>query len=362
MHFLFTAPRYHTNQRFAVKALLDAGHRVTFVALRKQHSEVYDELEPVVLGETRIAPWLPGGERRCPPPADFWRMVRELRPDAVVARDPYSAYWLLSAMAGRLSGARVIYYSQYRMHRQLARWKAAINSMAARTAGAKWITPVLGSPERHPQAFGALRYVPFVMEPQTPPKDREWFRRGAVNVMTVGKFYRRKNHSMFLEVIGRLSGRYRVTATIIGECTSDENRRELARIEEIRDALDLGERVRIKTNLPYHEVQREYAAHDLFVLPSSDEPAAVSHLEAMSHSLPVICSDSNGTRCYVRQGENGYVFKTGDGRDLEDRMESIVADRSRLVDMGVRSHELVVSQHSPTKYVETMEALARGEG
>ena len=47
-------------------------------------------------------------------------------------------------------------------------------------------------------------------------------------------------------------------------------------------------------------------------LPSSDEPAAVSHLEAMSHSLPVICSDSNGTRCYIRQGENGYVFRTGD--------------------------------------------------
>ena len=35
MHFLFTAPRYHTNQHFAVKALIDAGHEVSFLALRK---------------------------------------------------------------------------------------------------------------------------------------------------------------------------------------------------------------------------------------------------------------------------------------------------------------------------------------
>ena len=362
MHFLFTAPRYHTNQRFAVKALLDAGHRVTFVALRTQHSEVYDELDPVVLGETRFAPWLPGGERLSPPPGGFWKLIRRLRPDAVVARAPYSAYFLLSVAAGRLAGARVVYYSQHRMHRRQARWKAAVNSLAAGLAGAKWITPVLGSPDRHSPAFGALRYVPFVMESQTPPQERKWFRCGAVNVMTVGKFYRRKEHVLLLEAIARLSERYPVSATVIGECTEDENRRELARVEKSRDALGLGDRVRIKTNLTYHEVQREYAAHDLFVLPSSDEPAAVSHLEAMSHSLPVICSDSNGTQCYIRQGENGYVFRTGDGRDLERRMEDIVSDRARLVEMGESSHELVVSEHSPERYVETMEALARGEG
>ena len=362
MHFLFTAPRYHTNQRFAVKALLDAGHRVSFVSLRRQHSEAYDELEPIVLGETRLLPWLPGGERICSPLSAFWKLVRKLRPDVVVARDPYSAYWLVSVAVGRLAGAKVVYYSQYRMHRQLARWKAAVNSVAAGLAGAKWITPVLGSPERYPPAFGALRYVPFVMEPQTRPERRRWFRCGAVNIMTVGKFYRRKNHVLFLEAIARLAESHSVRATIIGECTTDENRRELTRVREIHAALGLGDRVRIKTNLSYHDVQREYAAHDLFVLPSNDEPAAVSHLEAMSHSLPVICSDSNGTRCYIRHGENGYVFRTGDGQNLQERMESIIADRDRLVEMGERSHALVLSEHSPAKYVETMLAIARGNG
>ena len=35
MHFLYTAPRYHTNQHFTSKALLDAGHHVTFLVLRR---------------------------------------------------------------------------------------------------------------------------------------------------------------------------------------------------------------------------------------------------------------------------------------------------------------------------------------
>ena len=33
MHFVFTAPRFHTNQHFPAKALLDAGHQVTFLVL-----------------------------------------------------------------------------------------------------------------------------------------------------------------------------------------------------------------------------------------------------------------------------------------------------------------------------------------
>ena len=358
MHFVFTAPRYHTNQRFAVKALLDAGHQVSFVALRRQHSEVYDELEPIVLGEIRFAPWLPGGGRFCPPPYAFWRLMRRLKPDVVVARDPYSVYWLLAVVSARLNGAKVVFYSQYRMHRHLSRWKALVNSLTAALARAEWITPVLGCPSRYPPAFGALAYVPFVMEPQTPPERKRWFRCGAVNIITVGKFYRRKNHTLFLEAVAGLSKRYPVRATIIGECTTEENRRELARVRMIQAALGLKDSVRIRVNLSYHEVQREYAAHDLFVLPSSDEPAAVSHLEAMAHSLPVICSDSNGTRCYIRHGENGYVFKTGDLRDLENYMERMVANRKRLVGMGRTSHELVISEHTPRKCVEAMLAIA----
>ena len=361
MHFLFTAPRYHTNQRFAVKALLDAGHHVSFVALRRQHSEVYDELEPLVLGETQVTPWLRGSRWTWPPPLQLRNRLRRLNPDVVVVREPYTAFGFLAVALGKMSRARVVFYSQLPMHRQIPPRKRIVSSLTTGLAGAKHITPVLGSPDRHSPAFGSLRYVPFVMESQTPPQKREWFQGNTTNVMSVGKFQSRKGHAMFLEVIARIRERHSIRATIIGENTTEEHEHEFARVKELQAELGLGNTVRIRTNITYHEVQREYAAHDLFVLPSSREPAAVSHLEAMSHSLPVICSDSNGTQCYIRQGENGYVFRTGNAQDLEERIESVIANRTRLVEMGERSHELVLTEHSPSKYVETMEALARGE-
>ena len=233
-----------------------------------------------------------------------------------------------------------------------------MRSFPAWAAKARWITPVLGSPNLHPPAFGALRYLPFVMEPQTTPAQKQWFQNRVINVLSIGKFQGRKNHSLLLQSIERLSERYPIQATIIGECTTAKHWREFAEVEELHKSLKLGEKVRFKTNLSYWDVQHEYSQHDLFVLPSRDERAAVSPLEAMAHSLPVICSDSNGTQCYIRQGENGYVFRTDDVDDLKDCMERIVYDRSRLVDMGSRSYEIVLSDHSPSRYVQELLSIA----
>ena len=192
---------------------------------------------------------------------------------------------------------------------------------------------------------------------------RHGSRGDAVNVLSIGKYQRRKNHRLLLRAIARLSARFAVRATFIGECTTPEHRRELAELKRIRDAEGLRDRVRLENNLPYQEVQRELSVHDVFVLASRTEPATVSQLEAMAHSLPIICSDANGTKCYVRPGENGYIVRTDDADDLERKLEAVVRDRDRLMRMGARSHALVVSEHAPHKYVRTMLALvgsARG--
>ncbi len=359
MHFLFTAPRYHTNQHFAAKALLDAGHEVSFLALTRRRSEVYDVLCPAVLG---ISASLRKVGLSVPTPSAFVTKLTRAKPDAVVVRNPNSAYGFMSAATARFMGRTVVFYSQTPMHRKLKWWERLVRAFPAWIAGAKWITPVLGSPEDYPPAFKALRFVPFVMEPQTPPENREWFRGNFVNILCIAKFMRRKNHDLFVRAIARLSEKYEVSGTIIGECTTSDNEALLAEVSHLASLLRMEERVQIKLNLPYSDVQSEYVRHDLFVLPSRDEPAAVSPLEAMSHSLPVICSDSNGTQCYIRPGENGYIFRTDDLDDLVKCMERIISDRDRLKQMGARSYELVLTEHSPARYVEKMVAIAEGHG
>ena len=357
MRFVFTAPVYHTNQHFAVKGLLDAGHEVTFLALISEHSAVYDALYPVILSELAVMRVLDREQMRLPPMGRFWRLMRHLKPDVVVVRNPNYAYGLLSVIVGKLVGAKVIFYSLTPMHRKLNRWNVFVRSFPAWAARAKWMTPIIGSPDRYAPTFEALRYVPFAMEPQTAPGRRQWFRDGVINVLSVGKYQNRKNHRLFLQAIANLSERYQLRATIVGECTTTEHRREFEEVKVFRESLGLGQKVQLKSNLAFWDVQKEYTKHDLFVLPSRDEPAGISLLEAMSHAMPVVCSESCGLKGCVRRGENGYVFRTDDVDHLEECMEQIIVDRIRLTEMGARSYELVLSEHSPERYVEALLTL-----
>ena len=364
MHFLFTSPWYHTNQHFSSKALLNAEHDVSFLVLRRASKEDFDPLHPtvhLVIGKSSGKEY-EHIEEGVPPVLGLWRQMRGLKPDVVVVREHGHAYALLAAVVARLIGSDVILYKLTPVHRKMRWWVRTKGTFAAWILGAKWMSPVLGSPDRYPPAFGALRYVPFAMEPLTNPSERQWFRDGAINCICIGAFQPRKNHRLFLQAVARLSDTYPIRATIIGDCVTKEHRRELAELKDCRESLGLTNQVRFRTNLPFSDVQQEYATHDLFVLPARDEPAGISLLEAMAHSLPVVCSDSCGLKACVRAGANGYVFETDNVDDLEVCMEHIMSDRDRLVRMGAASYDIVVSEHAPSRYVESLLELAGRKG
>ena len=375
MRFVYTAPRYHTNQHFPVKALLKAGHKVSFLTLTRGQSEEHEALTPTVLGysptydrllrligkcmDKNLLAYPPGGGGRIggiPPVLKFWNEMRRRRPSVVIIRNPASGYGLLSIFATKLIGAKLIFYTQGPKYRKLKEWKRLLSSFACWTTGAEWITPVLGVPDQY-APVDKWHYVPFVIEPQVSLQEKSWFVGDAINLLAIGKYQPRKNYRLFLEVVDRLSRRYSIRSTIIGECSTPVHQRELESLRKYSERLGLDDKVEFKTNLPFPDVQMHYSKHDVFVLPSRDEPAAISHLEAMAYSLPVVCSDSNGTRCYIRPGENGFVFRTNDLDDLEACLDRIMSDRKRLVEMGGRSYGLAISEHAPERYVDTLVAI-----
>ena len=369
MQFVYTAPRYHTNQHFVVKALQEAGHSVSFLVLRQGHTENYEALQPCVLGYSatfaalqRLIRKLPRvtleNAAGMPSPFTFWREMRRLRPSVVVVRDPFSAYGLLSMIVTKILRGRLILYVQTPMNRNLPWWKRFVLKFTAALTGGKWMTPVHGPSAPDDPDTVILNYVPFVIPAQTHPEAKRWFDSGTVNILSVGKYEYRKNHRLLLDALHRLSQRYRIRATLVGECADPDSRRDLERVKMYRKQLGLDDIVDIEVNLSFSDLQRRYAENDLFVLPSRDELAAVSPLEAMSHSLPVVCSDTNGTECYIRPGENGFVFRTDDLDDLEACLAKIVGDRGKLMQMGRRSHELTVFEHAPNRYVEAVMTLA----
>lgn len=116
----------------------------------------------------------------------------------------------------------------------------------------------------------------------------------------------------------------------------------------------------IKTNLPRKDMDAEYAGADLFVIPSTGEPASVSQLEAMSFSLPVICSDKNGTACYVEDGVTGYLFRDMDEADLLKKLDRMLSEKDRIPEMGAAGYRAVMEKYGFDRYYDSvMKVLER---
>jgi glycosyltransferase involved in cell wall biosynthesis len=172
----------------------------------------------------------------------------------------------------------------------------------------------------------------------------------------VGKFTSpRKNHIPLIKAVERLADTHDVQLTLIGELEEPDHD-YFARIQRKIANSDIKDAINIRANLRYDAVQQAYLEHDIYVLPSARERAAVSHLEAMAHGLPVICSATNGTSCYVNPGENGYLITPGDREELQAQIERLLVN-NRLREFGKNSYELVETTYSGEQFYEKLRTI-----
>ena len=85
---------------------------------------------------------------------------------------------------------------------------------------------------------------------------------------------------------------------------------------------------------------KNYAAASVFVLPSIHESFGLVVLEAMSAALPVIISDMVGAKDCVKEGVNGFVFKSGNSDELAQILCKFY-NNPRLVEQMGRQSSLI---------------------
>lgn len=73
---------------------------------------------------------------------------------------------------------------------------------------------------------------------------------------------------------------------------------------------------------PQSDIERWYAAADVFVLPTLHDPSANAITEALACGTPVITSSENGARQHIIDGQNGYVV--GEMNCLADRITDVL--------------------------------------
>lgn len=377
MNIIYVAPIFHTNQAPIVKGLLEEGHQVSFICQYEGKIEDHSYYTPYVMGYSGLFRFfqsfhtlLHRRKKRLhsasypeafrdrygfPPVIRCFRYFREEEPDLIILRER-SVYSIVTYLICKICRRKCILYNQTPLWDDAPpRNDLAYKIVKALTPSVR-MTPVLGDP-----ATGYLDetavYIPFVIEPHLAPGEKTFFKDGRIHILCVGKFEYRKNHLMLLEVLEKLVPDYPLHLTLVGEMSTPYHEQYYQRVQKYISTHHLEDYVTCHTNCEPDKMSEFYGAADLFVLPSTGEFASISQLEAMSYSLPVIVSDTNGTSCYVENGKNGYLFKNQNQDDLKEKILAIITDRAAIPQMGACSYRLVTEKYSLHDYREKIRLL-----
>ncbi|MCB1681059.1 MAG: glycosyltransferase family 4 protein [Alphaproteobacteria bacterium] len=172
-------------------------------------------------------------------------------------------------------------------------------------------------------------------------------------VLTVGRLDPQKDQDTLIRAFGILAPRFSDwDLKIIGE---GELRPAL---EKTVAELHMKERVFLPGLTS--DIDREYAAASLFVIPSRYESFGLATAEAMSYGLPAIgFSDCPGTNEVIENGVNGLLVGSGERTEaLAQAMETLMSSEQSRTEMGQRAAE----SHSdlrPDRIVDLWEELIK---
>lgn len=362
--------RYHTNQHPIIKLLVERGHEVHFLALAKEPQEEYSVIQPDLIHYSTIFLLFESLINRVVSdmfryrygfPSFIWyyRYLQQKDPDIIIIKE-YYVNSILTTLYAKWFDIDLIFYDQAPVYGSdisytKRRFAYIVYYLLYKERFVRF-SPVLGNPSAG-YAVPRSHYIPFVADSNLDIKHRTYDQGDEIKIIMIGKLHsRRKNHLSVIKVVDVLADMYNVSLTLIGSLydEADPYYNELITVIESND---LEEVVDIKQNLSYKTVQEEYRKHDIYVLPSKRETAAVSHLEAMSEGLPVICSHSNGTSSYINEGGNGFLIDCQDQDDIRKKLERLVSSPALIREFGKQSHHLAHTEFSPERFYRRLSWL-----
>ncbi len=240
-----------------------------------------------------------------------------------------------------------------------SRWKLAVKriAMPALFASIDAFLTVGSANRQYYLAYGAAPQCTFSVPYSV---DNEFFRTRAVAarveretlraelglapghpvILFAAKLQRRKRAGDLLEAYARLCSTApaarRPYLLFVGD---GQERAQLARRAA---ALGLAEQVKFAGFRNQTEMPSFYDLCDVFVLPSEAEPWGLVLNEVMNAGKPIIASDQVGAAAdLIADGDNGFIFPTGDIAALARRLEQILSSSEHAAKMGARSLERV---------------------
>lgn len=376
MKVLYMSHRYHTNQNTIMKGWKENGHEICFISQFAGKIEDYTYVKPIVLGYGavfRAFDWFYINvlfrkksnaidmKLKCgwPPIRKMVKIIREFQPDVAIIRER-SIYSICMTAICRHYHIPTILYNlspvwDFKFKDDLAHklvWKLTPKYR---------MTPVdvvgisYDGKKKDENSF----WAPFLMEPQLAYNERKYFQNDRINLFCIGKYQERKNLWMMVYAVERLGKKYPLHLTITGELSNHFHQEYYDKITGYVKEHGMENQVSFYTNLNKKRVMEEYANADLYVIPSTGEPASITVIEGMAFSIPVISGSDNGSANYIENGKTGYVFEDCDQRDLEEKIELIIQDKDHMKEMGKAAYEHVKKNFQFDRYYGVVEEILR---
>ena len=155
-------------------------------------------------------------------------------------------------------------------------------------------------------------------------------------VLYASKFMRRKHPDDVIRAMARLRDKgHAATLFMVGAGEMEHELRDLATSLAVDNVVFGG-------FINQADLPKVFAASDIFVLPSENEPWGLIVNEVMCAGLPVVVSREVGcVPDLVKDGVNGYHIKPGDIGSLAAALEKLLADDSLRQRMGAASLSIV---------------------
>jgi glycosyltransferase involved in cell wall biosynthesis len=99
-------------------------------------------------------------------------------------------------------------------------------------------------------------------------------------------------------------------------------------------------------------IESVYAATDLFVFPSHEEPLGSSLLSAMAHGIPVVAFARGGIPEIVDDGRNGLLVKELDSGALAVAMGRLLSNSAEARRLGESARETISARFSADRMVD----------
>lgn len=352
MKIAFIAPRYHTNQISLVKYLIKSRNKVSFYVTRIGKSEDHSFLKPKIIKLSYISNLIKFFVRSNNDLFDFkygMPSIREIlkfksnRYDLIIIREPNKLMSFIYFLWAKFIGVKIITYFQREVHKDKSfKIKDLIEKIFIKISNDECISPCFGN-SKYKKFNDKITYLPFCLPIGLYKKKH--FLNDRVNILTIGKLVSRKKHLLLIRALSMIKVVNNFQLTIIGECSTKEH---LVYLKKVKTEIKLrGLKINILTNIKPSFARELYKKHDLFVLPSVNEPASVSNLEAMAYGLPVITTDTNQTSCYTEHGVNGFVVKSNNIEDLSKKIELLINNKTKLKKFGKKSLSIVKKKYNP---------------